>query len=173
MQEQVFICEEALIDERLGKLKFAGFRDDVEDYLDPETGTSWELTLYTSEVLQKNIRLLQAMPRPGTADLINIALSSDSEDTVSGASMELCFREQGNNEQYREELLAGLERCAANGELSDKDKRRIQLVIFDAGLFSSANIRPVVGKHYTEIYADAAFFKDIAERSKKLLELLE
>ena len=127
----------------------------IEYVIDPERGYFWNL--------------MNISPKPNTDELIKIAFESEFEDEIHASSVRLFLNEQENGLEYRQKLIDKISEFDLNN-LNSKDKKRIETIIQSAQLNSEFNYRQTLGKHVSEINKDWNFFKQIAEKSKWILE---
>ena len=127
----------------------------IEYVIDPERGYFWNL--------------MNISPKPDTDELIKIAFESEFEDEIHASSVRLFLDEQENGLEYRQKLIDKISEFDLNN-LNSKDKNRIETIIQSAQLNSKFNYRQTLGKHVSEINKDWNFFKQIAEKSKRILE---
>ena len=127
----------------------------IEYVIDPERGYFWNL--------------MNISPKPNTDELIKIAFESEFDDEIHASSVRLFLDEQENGLEYRQKLIDKISEFDLNN-LNSKDKKRIETIIQSAQLNSEFNYRQTLGKHVSEINKDWNFFKQIAEKSKRILE---
>ncbi|MBX9782894.1 MAG: hypothetical protein K2X48_06360, partial [Chitinophagaceae bacterium] len=53
--------------------------------------------------------------------------------------------------------------------LSDFEKERLKIIIYESDLYDATNRRDIVGKHFTEIQNDADYFRTNAQKAKDIL----
>ena len=53
------------------------------------------------------------------------------------------------------------------------EKERLNIIIYESSLYDKTNLRPIVGKHYTEIEKDADYYRTISEKAKTILDLIK
>lgn len=94
----------------------------------------------------------------------------DLNDSI-GASMELLEREKLRNEDFRVMLLNKLLQPDIS-LLTDFEKERIRVIIYESELFDATNRRKITGKHFTEIKNDADYYKTIAQKANEILTRL-
>ena len=170
MSERKFYSDETLIDEftsNLTELESDGW---TTQYLNKSTGEYW--LKYVNEIHRGfttwSVHLMKINPRPTTNEIIGIALDSPFHDEVIAAATRLYLDEQEYKLEFRGDLIDRLTQINIH-RLSAKEKNRLKDIIEHASLLHGINIRPIVGKHHTEIEADAEFF---ASTSRKAYELL-
>ncbi|RZL36404.1 MAG: hypothetical protein EOP00_29525 [Pedobacter sp.] len=100
------------------------------------------------------------MPLPTTDKLIELALHSDNEDEVFAACLTLINNEQNRNQEFRSSLINKLE----NLESFNRQKKIIEFT----GLDSALNRQDILGKTVTQIELSAKYYKQIADRAKRL-----
>jgi hypothetical protein len=53
--------------------------------------------------------------------------------------------------------------------LTDFDKERLKTIIYKSELYDATNRRDIIGKHFTEIEADAKYYATISQQAKAIL----
>jgi hypothetical protein len=101
------------------------------------------------------------LPLPDTEKLIDIVITSKYDDEVFAASRALVENENIKGTEFRLTLINKLE------QLNDKSKQ-ISIIEY-TGLDSPLNRKEILGKSYDEIISDASYYRDIADRSRKLM----
>ena len=169
-----YITAQNLIDQKLSCLKKLRTSDDgwSDYYFDESSNEEWQLTRYHSEYHGGGLPILKRLPPPSVSELIEISLSSNSINDVTGASIELSEREAYNDEDFREELMVKLS-LIDTGILSTLEKNRLKTIIYESELFDPHNRKEIVGKHWSEIKKDADFYRSISEKAKNILSKLE
>jgi hypothetical protein len=172
IQRRLF-SNEALIDEftaGLTKIESDGW---TTKYFNNSTGEYW--LKYINEIHRGlttwSTHLMILSPRPTTSELIDIALLSPFPDEVIAAATRLYLDEQERQMEFRGDLIDKLAKIDID-HISTIERNRIRNIIQHASLLHAINIRPIVGKHYTEIQADAEFFALTSRRARELLENL-
>ena len=105
---------------------------------------------------------LRKHPYPSTEEIIRIALVTEYMDEVNGASGLLLERELDNVE-FREQLLDEIEK-----RIDEISKERYDIIYDRAELYDVTNRREIVGKHYTEIEADALHYNQMSKKAKTI-----
>jgi hypothetical protein len=54
--------------------------------------------------------------------------------------------------------------------LTDFEKNRLKIIIYESDLYDATNRRNIVGKHFTEIESDADYYRTAAQKAKSILE---
>ena len=93
--------------------------------------------------------------------------SIDTNDII-GASLELSERERYRKEDFRAKLLSQLLQVDTSN-LTDFEKERLKIIIYESDLYDATNRRDIVGKHFTEIQNDADYFRTNAQKAKSIL----
>ena len=106
--------------------------------------------------------MMSKLPLPDTDKLIEIALTSDKEDEVFAACRTLVNNKKIDNQEFRTTLINRLELVS--------DSSRQRKVIKSADLDSPMNMKSQLSKSADQVSRDAADFRAIAERAKRLLE---
>ena len=135
-------------------------------YIDKTSGKEWIKYIFDDRSFSHN--LLQIKPRLSTDDLIDIALNSTYPDEVIAAVNRLYYEDKQDNNQYRARLIEKLKERIQN-KLEPSEKERITNIIQAGNLLSDLNRREIKGKHYTEVYNDADYFKNIAFQASQIL----
>lgn len=166
----MFICNQ---DEIASKLKTL-IKTDVTDngwthhYTDQATNEKWLLTHYHSEYHGGGVAVLKRLPELEVLELINIAMTSGDANDITGASIELLEREKNKKEDFRDQLLS----CLLQTEISNLtqfERERFKTIIYESELYSPRNRRDIMGKHFTEIDKDVAYFRSISQKAKQIL----
>lgn len=139
------------------------------EYVDSETGQQWLKYVVDERGFFENLILIS--PKPTTDELIDIAFSSPYPDEVSAAATRLNIEEQADKKEFREKLLDRLKQLdILNLDKAGKD--RIKTIIQASQLTDGVNKREILGKHFSDIQQDAAFFTTAADRAKEILNML-
>ncbi len=165
-----YICNQKLIDEKIKDFVYLKTSDDgwSHFYKDINTNEEWVLTRYETEYHGGGCPILKKLPPPSVEELIEIALTSDEINDITGASIELNEREKYNNDSFRDILINKLLLIDTNC-ISAFDIERLKTIIYESELYDANNRREIVGKHYTEINKDAEFYKTISVKAKAVL----
>lgn len=102
-------------------------------------------------------------PYPSTEELIEIAVKSNLDEAVEGAS-NLLHMLENKGFDYRETLLSNFESHA-----SQLSKKRLEQIIVHADLNNKGNLRPTLNKTYDEIQKDMKYYQRLFERGQSLL----
>lgn len=140
------------------------------NYTDNYTKENWLLVKYESEYAGRVVQVLKKIELP-LNDLINIATTSSDLDDIIGAAIELLERERHNKEDFRSLLLDRLSQFNLL-DLSDFEKERLKIIIYESNLYDATNRRSIVGKYQYEIENDASYYTLIAKKAKKILATL-
>jgi hypothetical protein len=167
---QFFICNQEDVHSKLLKLTKTGTSDDgwTEFYLDETLSEEWRLTRFNSEYHGGGIPVLKKIPEPTIEQLIDIAMTSTDKNNIIGASLELSERERHNKEDFRSKLIERL-LTIDTSKLTDFEKERLKIIVYESGLYDATNRRNIVGKHFTEIQNDADYYRTISEQAKNIL----
>jgi hypothetical protein len=155
-------------DKQIGLLcdQFQFIDEDFENwnktYLDRETGIKWTLYYVDGSLHGGGCPILGRQPLPDTNRLIEIALSSGSEDEVFAACRTLTDNEETQKKEFRAELIERLEKIA--------DKRRQAEVVKLTNLNSPLNMRDDLGKTIDQVNSNANHFRSIADRADNLTQ---
>ncbi len=166
---QYFICRESEVESKIKNLKLIGESDDgyILNYRDTKTEELWSLAWYESEFLGKDIPVLQKLPEPGTAELIKIAMNAANNEEIIGASLLLSARERSRKEEFRADLLQQLLQVDLS-KASAFEQARLRMIIYESDLLDTTNRREIIGKHFTQINRDADYYREIAEKAKRI-----
>lgn len=170
---QFFICNQSEVEAKLKTLTKTGTSADgwTDYYLDKTSGEEWHLTKYDSEYHGGGISVLKRVVEPTINELINIALTSVEKNDIIGASLELSERERYKKEDFRAQLINRLLQIDTSN-LTDFDKERLKIIIYESKLYDATNLRDIVGKHFTEIQSDAAYYRSNADKANNILSKL-
>jgi hypothetical protein len=165
-----FICNQDEVETKIRSLIESGTSTDgwTQYYFDKINNEEWHLTRYESEYHGGGIPVLKRLPEPTIEGLIDIAMTSLDTNDIIGASLELRDREKNNNEEFREKLITSLLKLDTS-KITDFDKERLRLIIYESDLYDSTNRRGIVGKHFTEIQSDSDYYKTISQKSIDIL----
>jgi hypothetical protein len=139
------------------------------EYVDIETGQHWLKYVVDDRGFFEN--LIHISPKPTTDELIDIAFSSPYPDGVSAAATRLNLEEQEDKKEFREKLLDRLKKIDISN-LDKGGKDRIETIIKASQLTDRVNKRDIIGKYFSDIQKDAAFFTTTADRAKEILNML-
>ena len=138
-------------------------------YIDNSTGHQW--LKYVVDDRGFSVNLIFISPPPTTEQLIEIALNTNYIDEISAAATRLNFEEQADKKEYRQKLIDHLKQIYIS-KLDTTEKERIKTIILASQLTDRVNKREIIGKHFSEIQADANFFNNIADTAENILKLL-
>ena len=105
----------------------------------------------------------------GSPKLLSTHCLINFEDEIHASSVRLFLDEKENGLEYRQKMIDKISEFDLNN-LNSKEKKRIETIIQSAQLNSEFNYRQTLGKHVSEINKDWNFFKQLAEKSKRILE---
>jgi hypothetical protein len=167
---QFFICNQDEVEIKLKTLTKSGTSPDgwTHYYFDKNTNEEWHLTRYDSEYHGGGVPVLKRLPEPTIDELLNIALTSADKSDIIGASLELSEREKYKKENFRDKLLSRLLQVDTT-KVTNFEKERLKIVIYESDLYDATNRRDIVGKHFSEIQNDADYYQTIAVKAKKIL----
>jgi hypothetical protein len=171
---QSFICNQDEVENKLKTLTKTGTSTDgwTHYYVDKNSNEEWHLTSYDSEYHGGGVPVLKRLPEPTIEELINIAMTSAHTKDIIGASLELSERERYKKEDFRGRLLNRLLQVDTS-DLTDFEKERLKIIIYESDLYDATNRRDIVGKHSTEIQNDADYFRTNAQKAKNILTDIE
>jgi hypothetical protein len=167
---QFFICNRAEIDFKLKCLIKTGMSEDcrIEYYINTITNDQWSLKHYETDYNDDGVSVLIRLPEPTIKELIDIAATSTIKNNIIGASLELWARENNSQEDFREALLNRLLQIITQN-LVKFEKERLEIIIYESGLYDATNKKDIIGKHYSEIQKDADYYQQIAIKAKHIL----
>jgi hypothetical protein len=139
------------------------------EFVDTETGQHWLKYVVDDRGFFENMMLIS--PKPTTDELIDIAFTSPNPDEVSAAAIRLNFEEQTEKKEFRQNLIDRLN-CLDILQLDEAEKERLKTIIQASQLIDRVNKRDIIGKHFSKIHKDAAFFNEIADRAQEILSML-
>jgi len=170
---QHFICNQSEIESKLKTLSKKGTSAEswADYYYDKNSSEEWLLTRYNSEYHGGGVSVLKILPEPSIEELIDIAMTSLDKNDIIGASLELSEREKINKDDFRSKLLDKLLQVDTT-VLSDFEKERLKIIIYESDLYDATNRRNIVGKHFTEIEKDADYFRTTSEKAKTILAII-
>ncbi len=168
---QFFICNQGEVETKLKTLAKTGTSTDgwTAYFIDKNSNEEWHLTRYDSEYQGGGVPVLKRIPALTTEELIHIALTSVDTNDIIGASLELSERERYKKEDFRARLLNQLLQVDTSN-LSDFERERVKIIIYESDLYDATNRRDIVGKHFTEIESDADYYRTAAQKAKSILE---
>jgi hypothetical protein len=139
---------------------------DIKIYQD-ESGYRWRYTILWSDMLEKDIELLETYPVTPVSDLIKLIPTISDLETIAAISMSIAQRNFDNDINNRELLIRVLEEeLAPNSEKLDK----VKLCIYESELFDATNRTEIIGKFTADIEKYAAVYQSIAKRAKAILD---
>lgn len=167
---EFFICNQDDVNSRLQSLTKTGTSVEgwTDYFIDNKTNENWLLTRYDSEYHGGGVSVLKKLPEPTIEKLIDIAMTSFDTNNIIGASLELSEREKYKKEDFRGKLLNRLLQVDTSN-LSDFEKERLKIIIYESDLYDATNRRNILGKHFTEIQNDADYYRTNADKAKAIL----
>ena len=168
---QFFICNQDEVEAKLKALTKTGTSTDgwTHYYVDNNSREEWHWIRYDSEYHGGGVPVLKRIPEPTLEELIDIAMTSAETNDIIGASLELSEREKYKKEDFRAKLLNRLLQVDTSN-LTDFEKERLKIIIYESDLYDATNRRNIVGKHFTEIESDADYYRTAAHKAKSILE---
>ena len=165
-----FICNQDEVEIKLKSLTKTGTSTDgwTHYYVDKSSNEEWHLTRYDSEYHGGGIPVLKRLPELTIEELIDIAIISKDTNDIIGASLELSEREKYKKEDFRGKLLNSLLQVDKSN-LTDFEKERLKIIIYESDLYDATNRSDIVGKHFSEIQKDADYYRANAQRAKGIL----
>lgn len=168
-----FICNDEQINSKVNLLQKTGISKDETDtyFVDPITREPWILTTYESEQLDCDIQVLMKGEITSN-ELIEVALTSNDLKTVAAAAMTLKFKEEHDKSEFRHALIQELEKLDI-AHLSEAERERIRIIIYESDLCDGTNQRSIMNKHWTEVQKDANFYQIPANKAKEILKFIK
>ena len=158
---------------KIANLKEIGKSDDGWTFFyKDENEQKWELNYYESDFTKHGVQILKKSRIFSIDELITIVTSSNSKDEIIGASIDLYFKEFNNREDFREKLLNKLNEFDLK-DLSDFDKERLKIIIYESNLYDPLNRREIIGVSKQKVDSDARYFREIAQKAKEILEKIK
>lgn len=169
-----FICIPESIQNKLGELRKIGpAENDFTDlFIDDTDQSIWLLTRYETDFFEDGIDVLKRESGLSISQLIELAVTSSFVEEVIGASLELYDREAQNGDVFREELVHRLALLDFT-KLTDFDKKRIEIIIYESSIYDPLNRREIIGKSMVEIEEDAFFYRRISGAAKTILKAIK
>lgn len=171
---EFFICVPEKIQNKLRKLRKTGTSEnDFTDLLTDDIDQSiWLLTRYETDFLEGGVDVLKRENGLSISQLIELAITSKFIEEVIGASLELYNRELQDGDVFREELVNRLALLDLT-QLTDFDKKRLEIIIYESSLYDPLNRREVIGKSMSEIEEDAFFYRRISAVAQTILKTIK
>ncbi len=171
---EFFICTPENIHSKLRELREIGPSEaDFSDLLiDDKDQSIWLLTRYETDFLEGGVDVLKKENALSTLQLIELAITSEFIEEVIGASLELYDRELEHKEMFREELVNQLKLIDLT-QLTDFDKKRIEIIIYESSLYDPLNRREIIGKSMAEIEEDSLFYRRISGVANTILKTIK
>jgi hypothetical protein len=168
--DQFFICNQGEVDFKLQTLTQTGTSEDggTSYFMDKSSNEEWILTRYDSEYHGGGVPVLKKLPEPTINQLMHIAFTSVDKNDIIGSSRELSEREKCDGHDFRDKLIERL-LLVDISKLTDFEKERIKIIVYESDLYDSTNRREIVGKHFTEIERDANYYRTISQKAKNIL----
>ena len=147
-------------------------------YIDVRDKSEWIKVQLDSEYHGGGNPILFRLPKPTQSELIKILTKATDLNKISAISCLIKdseFDESENHYEYREEFIIKLERIVneENFKVTKFEKKRLTTIIYDSDLNLPYNQRESLRKKYNEVESDYQYFKNIAERAKKIITLVE
>lgn len=140
-------------------------------YKHKDSGAFWMKCYATAAAQGGGYLILIKLPLPTTAELIHIAVETPYEDEAVAAIFRLLDEEKIEKKEFRAQLIDTLEQLPLS-DLSPERKKHLERTITLSALNEPDNKREVLHKRAAEVQQDAIYFKDVADRAKKLLKQL-
>ena len=168
MTEKKFIEDQSEVRSKLQSFDlFQSETDQFEEiYIDPKTNQKWEKYDFEFED-QINYGIgLRYFPYCSIEETIEIALTSEFQDEVAGASA-LLWELDRQGLEIRVPLLNSIE--LRKPEIT---KDRFETIYWRTEIYDKTNNRETIGKKFEEIEGDSKYYSETSERAKKLKELI-
>jgi hypothetical protein len=164
-----YITEKSEIISKLATLSQVSISEDgwIHYYCDEKNDEEWKLTSYRTGTGAEHL-ILKKLPEPTIEEAINIALNSRNSNDIAGAIFDLLTREKNQQVDFRLLLLQKLKSYLKEDPAFDSE--RVKLIIQQCELTEARNRRTIIGKHFTEVEKDAAYFYTIAQEAKSILK---
>jgi hypothetical protein len=169
-----FICIPKNIQTKLRELRKVGSseNDFTDLFTDNTDQSTWLLTRYETDFLEGGVDVLKRENELSISELIELAITSQFIEEVIGASLELYDREAQDGDIFREELVNRLALLDLTN-LTDFDKKRIEIIIYESSIYDPLNRREIIGKSMAEIEEDASFYRRISGAAKTILKMIK
>jgi hypothetical protein len=140
-------------------------------YIDKTNNEKWIEYRMEPEYHGGGYPILVKEPVPNTEQLMEIALESNNLDEIAGASVFIYTNEEYDKIEFRNDLVEKIEKFYRQriGKLTEFDIKKIKTIIYETSLSDSTNRKSTMGKHYTQIEEDHEYYKQNAERVKRIL----
>ncbi len=133
-------------------------------------GNQYQLTRYWSECLDKELSILEKLPRKQILELMTLVFLTSEIERIAAICNEIGDREFDHSKKNRLLFIEELERDYLR---STANSYRVKLCIGETRLFDPTNRDTIVGKTFQEINEDAKFYRTISDRAKKLVDLID
>ncbi|MFD3002031.1 hypothetical protein ACFS7Z_16790 [Pontibacter toksunensis] len=141
-------------------------------YKHKDSGAFWMKCYATAAAEGGGYLLLIKLPLPTTAELIKTAVHTPYEDEAVAAVFRLLDEEKIEHKDFRLPLIEALEQLPLE-DLIMEQKKRIERIVTLSALAEPDNKREVLRKSAVEVQQDAAYFKEVSDRAKQLLQGLK
>lgn len=163
-----FICEYSIIEKNITLYKKVSSNESQAIY-EGNNKQLWRHVIYYSEMLEKDVSVLEILPVITAEELINIIINSNNIEEYVAASLSLYHRDFDSDIKNRQLLINELGRLA----VSTENIYKIKLVIYETSLYDATNKEKIVGKNITQINSDAEVYLNISLKAKKILDSLK
>jgi hypothetical protein len=137
-------------------------------FVDKITNQEW--LRYAIDERGFRYNLIPFNPLLTTTELVEIALTSKYLNEVAAAAFRLYYEEEYEHRESRQYLISRLQEKLI--DIPYSERKRVSTIIKEAQLLNKVNRREIHGKHYTEIEADAKYFRDTADAALEILKKL-
>ncbi|WP_203296785.1 hypothetical protein [Luteirhabdus pelagi] len=171
--EMIFTSNQITIREltsKLIKIEKTEF-DWTTEYKDPDNEAVW-LKLKIGLNNEERNRPVMMQKNDYKIDfLIELVLTSKNLEQISTAAALMEYMESSESIEFRENLIDKLESHYSDlkNEISEFDLKRLNSIVNNSSLFDDTNRRTLVGKNDDSITSDWKFFKEVAERTERLI----
>lgn len=168
-----FIVNREIIEAKRKTLQQSSVESDGWEihYIDQSTHEKWIEYRMEPEYHGGGYPIFVKLPLPNTEQLIEIAMESNSLDEIAGASVFIYTNEEYDEVEFRNDLATKLEEYYQQriDRLTEFDIKKIETIIYETSLSNGTNRKPTMGKHFSEIEKDYEYYKNNAERAKRIL----
>lgn len=160
------LANQAEVARRVTALREDGATSDGWDtfFVDEGTGRRWRRIYLGSAYHGAGMPVLIEEPMPSVAELLDLVdRSDDSAEVAAGAWL----LSETDDEGAHKDALVSLAEAAARRN----DQARAALLVGWGNLLDEMNLRPPLGKPAHQVVSDHDYFKAIAARARRVLQL--
>lgn len=145
-------------------------------YLNKRDKSEWIKFDLDSDYRDAENEILCKLPKPTQSELIELLINSKELNEISAISCLINdseFDDDDNLNEFRQELIIELEKIVSseNFKLNKFERERLKTIIYDCDLVSPHNQRDTFEKNHIEIEKDYLYYKNIAERAKRIITI--